>query len=383
MGSFNSFYDIQKKEDNSDGTVTVWGVASSEEKDSDGEIIKSEAIKGALPEYFKYGTGALNEMHRKDSAAGVVNSVDIDPISKQSYIEALVVDTEAVKKVKTGVYKGFSIEGSVKKRNETDKSIIDEIYLSKIALVDRPSNPISVFEMFKAEKIETQKESELIKEGKRGTVDIEKDMYSINEFGQALKNMSYVLMDANYSMSDSKLPKKIKKWIEEGAMLYKAFSDEELKQFTASLPEPTKKSETITGEELMLKDEDKKELTELIKSAVKEEMSALKEEKEELDKAEKAEVEPLEKIQKLESVKEALEKSVKEMEDKISKLEKEPEAPKAAVMAVSKEADVVKSEKKEMAKVTDYNGKEDDVASLVKMAHQNPISLQNLYKGDR
>lgn len=40
---------IEKTETQEDGTLKVWGYMSTEERDSDKEIIRSAAIKAALP----------------------------------------------------------------------------------------------------------------------------------------------------------------------------------------------------------------------------------------------------------------------------------------------------------------------------------------------
>jgi hypothetical protein len=66
-------------------------------------------------------------------------------------IHAHVVDPVAVQKVKTGVYKGFSIGGSVTQRDSLDKSVIKGVKLSEISLVDRPANPEAVITFFKLE----------------------------------------------------------------------------------------------------------------------------------------------------------------------------------------------------------------------------------------
>lgn len=147
---FQQFCPFSKAEDNGDGTYTVTGVASSEATDAAGEIILADAIRGALPDFFRHGTGALREMHQL-SAAGTVDEAEVDGDTNKTIISATVVDPLAIKKIETKTYKGFSIGGKVLKRNSDNRKIIEQISLSEISLVDRPCNPDAVFDMWKAD----------------------------------------------------------------------------------------------------------------------------------------------------------------------------------------------------------------------------------------
>ena len=140
--------EIAKTEQQDDGTVKVWGYASSEAVDSDGEIITAEAMKAAIPDYMKFG--AVREMHGK-SAAGTAIEIKVEDDGR-TYFGAHVVDPVAVLKVQTGVYKGFSIGGTVTARDDLNKSLIKGVKLTEISLVDRPANPDAVFTCFKADK---------------------------------------------------------------------------------------------------------------------------------------------------------------------------------------------------------------------------------------
>ena len=53
----------------------------------------------------------------------------------------------------SGVYKGFSIGGSVVERDRAQKHVITGVKLSEISLVDRPANPEAVFTMYKADDV--------------------------------------------------------------------------------------------------------------------------------------------------------------------------------------------------------------------------------------
>jgi hypothetical protein len=135
------FAPLQKIEKNDDGTIRISGIASTESVDSDGEIITAAAMKAALPDFFKHGTGALREMHQP-IAAGTVDEAEV--IGDTTRIVATIVDGEAIKKILKGVYKGLSIGGRVITRDTTNRKRITKIALAEISLVDRPSNPDAI-----------------------------------------------------------------------------------------------------------------------------------------------------------------------------------------------------------------------------------------------
>lgn len=146
---------ITKVTENEDGTLIVGGIASSEAVDADGEIITSEAMRAAIPDYMKFG--AVREMHG-NSAAGTAVNCEVQEDGR-TFLEALVVDPVAVKKVKTGTYKGFSIGGKVQARNKTNRNIIEAIKLVEISLVDRPANPEAIIGLVKMEDTEVDPET--------------------------------------------------------------------------------------------------------------------------------------------------------------------------------------------------------------------------------
>jgi phage head maturation protease len=124
----------------------VFGYASTEALDSQGEIVKREALEAALPDYMRFAN--IREMHQP-SAVGVATEAELD--GRGLYLAAHIVDPVAWDKVTSGVYKGFSIGGSVVSRDRAEKHVITGVRLSEISLVDRPANPEAVFTMFKAD----------------------------------------------------------------------------------------------------------------------------------------------------------------------------------------------------------------------------------------
>jgi hypothetical protein len=154
--NFRRYAEISKVEDQEDGTIKVWGYASSEAEDSDGETISADAMKAALPDYLKFG--AVREMHQP-IAAGTAIEANVEKDGK-TFFGAHVVDPLAITKVKTKVYKGFSIGGKVTGRDSVNKNMITGLKLIEVSLVDRPANPEAVFTMYKAEFGEIEKLSD-------------------------------------------------------------------------------------------------------------------------------------------------------------------------------------------------------------------------------
>lgn len=127
----------------------VFGYASTEALDSQGEVVKREALEAALPDYMRFAN--IREMHQP-SAVGVATEAELD--DKGLFLAAKIVDPTAWEKVSSGVYKGFSIGGQVVNRDKAQKHVITGVKLSEISLVDRPANPEAVFTMFKADVVE-------------------------------------------------------------------------------------------------------------------------------------------------------------------------------------------------------------------------------------
>ena len=199
------FGSINKVNENDDGTLTVSGIASSESVDSDGEIILADAIKNSIPDYMKFG--ALREMHQQ-IAAGTTLSLKVSDDGKTE-IEALVVDPVSVKKVLSGVLKGFSIGGKVLKRNATKRNIIESLKLTEVSLVDRPANPDAMIALYKAD-------------------DAEKSLYCIADLASVLNHAKYVQRNALMEDENSPIPQELSEWIGEGLEILNQMTQEEL-----------------------------------------------------------------------------------------------------------------------------------------------------------
>ena len=180
--------DICKSEDQDDGTVKVWGYASSAAVDSDGESITPEAMKAALPDYMRFAN--VREMHTS-KAAGIAIEAEVQ-LDGRTFFGAHIIDTEAVKKVRAGVYKGFSIGGKVLSRDSVNKSIINGLRLSEVSLVDRPANPEAVFNFFKAEGLDEIVEQVSITGAEFEEFNLLKNEKSERQKAEIIKGMSHV-----------------------------------------------------------------------------------------------------------------------------------------------------------------------------------------------
>ena len=227
MSKVKLFGTIQKVDDQDDGTVIVFGVASSEVKDSQGEIVTAEAMKAAIPGYMAVGgTGAVREMHQP-SAAGVALKCYVGD-DNLTYIEAHIVKDEAVKLVKHGVYKGFSIGGKVTKRDDLNKNTITGLRLTEVSLVDVPANPEAVFSMVKMDDEEVT----------LGT--LRKGMYGVASFAEVLQRLAWLAQDSQseseWEGDGSPIPGRLGKWVADGCEILKELVAEEINELISVLP---------------------------------------------------------------------------------------------------------------------------------------------------
>lgn len=253
------YAEISKVEPQDDGTIKVWGYASSGAVDSDGETITPEAMKAALPDYMKFG--AVREMHQPKAAGTAIEASVQD--DGRTFFGAHVVDSEAVKKVNTNVYKGFSIGGKVTDRDELNKSIIKGLKLVEVSLVDRPANPDAVFTMFKAESTPQDAVDELAEMLDAGTISpaelvalakaakapapemtpataptetVKKGMYTVADLAQMLASLMWLVQctadEAAWEGDNSQVPAKLKDWLAAGGEILKEMVAEEVAEMT-------------------------------------------------------------------------------------------------------------------------------------------------------
>jgi hypothetical protein len=264
---------IAKVEPQEDGTLKVYGYASSSAEDSDGETVSPEAMKAAIPDYMKFG--AVREMHSPNVAAGTAIEIGVDEADGKTNFAAHVVDPLAVKKVQTKVYKGFSIGGKVTSRDPANAKNITGLKLVEVSLVDRPANPEAVFTMYKAEDLEKppvadpEKEAiaeiakmlndkkilptQILKAAADSLVtpaprkvlalgEFKKGMYSVSCFAELLQSASWLASDAayeaEYENDASKVPEGLRAWIATGVGIFNAMAAEESAELLAAIKQP-------------------------------------------------------------------------------------------------------------------------------------------------
>lgn len=135
-----AFFGIEKADRNADGTLVVYGKATDDSIDIDQQICDADWLDRAMPAWFKSG-GNIREQH-SNIAAGVAKEYEAK--GSEHYITALVVDPVSVKKVETGVLKGFSIgikNPRLTRDNKAANGRIIDGQIVEVSLVDRPANP--------------------------------------------------------------------------------------------------------------------------------------------------------------------------------------------------------------------------------------------------
>ena len=252
-----TYASIAKSETQPDGTVKVWGYASSGAVDSDGETITPDAMKAALPDYMTFG--AVREMHDAKKAAGTAIEASVEDDGR-TYFGAHIVDSEAVKKVLAGVYKGFSIGGKVLSRDELNKTIIKSIKLVEVSLVDRPANPEAVITIMKAESTPEDDVNELAEMLDAKTITpaqvlalikaaaalpaqttetVAKGMSHVADFAYLLKQVMYLIRDqlaeTAREADASAIPAALVDWLDAGGLILKDMVTEEVAELVAGL----------------------------------------------------------------------------------------------------------------------------------------------------
>jgi len=386
---------IEKTEAQDDGTIKVWGYASSEVVDSDGETITADAMKAARDGYMAFGN--VREQHDAKKAVGVAIDYEVQDDGR-TWFGAHVVDPVAVLKVNTGVLKGFSIGGRVPPGGR-DGKVIKSIDLREISLVDRPANPDAVFTMFKADDLD----------GEPAAVDeVKKGLYDVSRFAQMLQELGCVVADAEreaqYEGDASPLPAALRDWLGQGLGILNSMAAEEsaelLARLHAAVPAPavTEVAMADAGGDLAKAG---KRFSGSTKAALKAAHDACKaadkaladlaydadEEEPDGDDAGKADAGgdiskaaaatyELDVFVKAAGASSGLE-LLKAMASEIERLKDLPEPPKgygSGAQAISKAADRDEpAEPNKPAPVVKADGTEDEVATLIKAAQARPI----------
>ena len=155
MKSMNLFAQIAKIDES---RHEVWGVATAEIVDKEGEIFDYDSSKP----YFKRWSdeiskatdgkslGNVREMH-EPSAVGKLVAIAFDDDMKQIRVGARIVDGVAWQKCMLGVYTGFSIGGAYVKAWKDGEHVRFTANPVEISVVDNPCVPGAHFTAVKAD----------------------------------------------------------------------------------------------------------------------------------------------------------------------------------------------------------------------------------------
>jgi hypothetical protein len=129
-----------------DGKVWVEGIASTDDKDLQGEKINKDAF---ILDYF-LTKGYFNSNHLKETSAKVGVPTEAKVTNKGLYVKGYMLDTEegrkiielasALKKAGSDRRIGFSVEGKVIERDRKNPDIITKCWLKDCAITAEPIN---------------------------------------------------------------------------------------------------------------------------------------------------------------------------------------------------------------------------------------------------
>lgn len=146
------FAPITKSYEQDDGSIMVEGIITDSSLDLDQQRCDPEWLKKAVPQWFSVGN--LREQH--DSHRAVGKAVEHQDLGDDGhFIRGRVVDSEAVKKVKAGVFTGFSIgiKGPrITKSADAPGGVIADGRIVEVSLVDVPCNGNATLTVCKSAK---------------------------------------------------------------------------------------------------------------------------------------------------------------------------------------------------------------------------------------
>ena len=139
-------------------TRMVFGCATAEVADRDGEILDYQTSKPFFEQWSKSverdsgGTskGNIREMHQL-SACGTIQQIQFDDAAKKINVAAKIVDDDAWRKCKEGVYVGFSVGGKYQNSWKDGGLTRYTANPCELSLVDRPCVAEATFSMMKSE----------------------------------------------------------------------------------------------------------------------------------------------------------------------------------------------------------------------------------------
>jgi caudovirus prohead protease len=316
------------------------------------------------------------------NAAGTAIEINVEDDGR-TFFGAHIVDPIAVTKVKTGVYKGFSIGGSVTARDELNKSQITGLKLTEISLVDRPANPDAVFTCFKADKPKDGEEAAdkddepADKTDETPADDTEKaDGEKVDDKEDDKKDETEKSASVNLSESEIAILK---------AVLAKAEKPKD-EPVAKSMYQVKSLADVLTSLKWLIDDAAYVDIDETVIAQIKESAGSLAESLKALTiseadklvdglaaKADKSDdLAKAESVDELAKAQDALKKSndaLTKAQAEIESLKKQAAPPKGSTKAIGKAEDNGEDPLKGFQPIVKNDGSLDDVATLVKAAH--------------
>lgn len=236
-----------------EGRREVWGIATAEVVDKDGEIFDYESSKP----YFKAWSaeiekategkslGNVREMHTS-SAVGKLISLTFDDEQKRIQVGAKIVDDGAWKKCTDGVYTGFSIGGCYVKAWKDGEFTRFTADPAEISVVDNPCVPAAHFTAIKVDGTsEIRKFRSAMADQSTGSNHMHKDKHHLNKDMYSVSNLAALLQsavalqqqagqEAEVEGDGSPIPVELKQWVQDGAAILARMTEEEVAELTAA-----------------------------------------------------------------------------------------------------------------------------------------------------
>ncbi|MEZ4812504.1 MAG: XkdF-like putative serine protease domain-containing protein [Caldisericia bacterium] len=119
----------------------VWGFATTDALDKEGDIISEIAVKNAIGDYKKWRN--IREMHHQKTV-GIAKYLFVIP-GRGLLVGAAITDKNCLEMIRNGHYRAFSIGGIVHDRsrrfvNGKLANVVTSMTIAEISVVDQPAN---------------------------------------------------------------------------------------------------------------------------------------------------------------------------------------------------------------------------------------------------
>ena len=389
------FMPLTKVVELDDGTVEVWGRAAAEEPDPKKEIMDYAESKPLIKAWSDHAfeasggksRGNLRAMHNPKVAAGLVTSLDFRDDEKAIDAVAKVVDAEEVKKVRAGVYTGFSIGGNYARKWQDGDYVRYAAQPSELSLADNPMIKSARFTLVKADGSEEEREFGKLEGLAGGTPALRKRLSDVAQMASRLFDlrcmMDNVFWEAEAEQDGSSIPARLQAAFLNLLEIFKDFAAEEAEELAANVralltqPVGGMAMNKAADADVCPQCQQKHEMAAALGIAGQGGMDQM---------ATPAELEKLlgglgERLEKVEAAFTAQGEQMAKVEaenadltERLAKVEAEPAPAKGALMAVDKGEDVQPLAQTD-GPTQEEMIKNNDTRGLIKAAHQNPISL--------